>query len=110
LNRILLTALVLLPQAAYAAEPLGDTGSDFTYEKLVRIVTGLVNIFLEIAGIAAVMAIVYYGFRMVISRGDAGAFTAAKKGLGLAVVGAIVIFGVYTIIATVYQGVRSVGN
>lgn len=110
MNRILSTLLLLLPQAARAGEPLGDTGSDFTYEKLVRIVVALVNIMLEIAGIAAVMAVVYYGFRMAISRGDAGAFTAAKKGLGFALIGAIIIFGVYTIIATVYQGVRSVGN
>jgi hypothetical protein len=47
---------------------------------------------------------------MVMSRGEPAKFAAAKKGLLLAIVGSLVIFGVYTIIQTVRGGVQSIGN
>ena len=98
-----------MPTTALAGEVLGDTGSDFTYDKLVRIATGLVEVLLELAGFAAVIMITYYGVRMVLSRGEPGKFSEAKKGLLLAMLGAAIIFGVWTIIATVREGVRSIG-
>ena len=90
--------------------PLGETNSDFTYDRLVNIITGLVEIILQIGGIAAVVAVIWYGLQMVLARGDAGKYSAAKKGLGLALVGVVIIFGVYTIIATIQSGVESVGR
>jgi hypothetical protein len=90
--------------------PLGNTGSSFTYQRLVTIVTELVKIALQIGEVVAVGAIVYFGLRMVISRGDETKFSEAKKGLQFAVLGALIIFGVYTIIATVQRAVESVGN
>lgn len=108
--RLLTALLVLIPQAVSAQEPLGDVGSDFTYQKLVRIAERLVDYLLQLAELAAVGFIVYYGLRMVMSRGDPGQYAAAKKGLGLAILGAVVIFGVYTIIQTVRGGVQSIGN
>lgn len=100
----------LAPVTVGAGEVLGDTGSDFTYEKLVDIAEGLVNLLLQMLELVAVGAIVWYGLQMVLSRGDAAKFSKAKKGLGLAIVGALVIFGVYTIIATIRGGVQSVGQ
>ena len=93
-----------------AATPLGDTGSSFTYQNLVKMVTELVKIGLQVAELLAVIMIAWFGLRMVLSRGDAAQFTTARKNLMLALVGAIVIFGVYTIIATVQGAVQSVGN
>lgn len=111
MRRITALVLGLLPHTVLAVEPLGNTGgSGFTYDRLVRIATELIKILLQIAELAAVGAVVWYGLQMVLSRGDAAKFASAKKGLGLAIVGALVIFGVYTIIATIQGGVRSVGN
>jgi TRAP-type C4-dicarboxylate transport system permease small subunit len=111
MKRFLATVLMLLPQVALAQQPLGNTGNtDFTYARLVRIVVALVNIILQICELAAVGFIVWYGLRMVMSKGDPAKFSEAKKGLGLAIVGALVIFGVYTIIATVQGGVQGLGN
>ena len=106
----MLLVLALAPAVAFAGQPLGNTGSDFTYERLVTIVTELVNIFLRIAAVVAAGFIVWYGVRMVLSRGEPGKFSEARKGLLWAMLGAAVIFGVYTIIATVQKAVQSVGN
>jgi hypothetical protein len=82
----------------------------FTYDRLVSIVAGLVKTILQLGTIAAVAAVIWYGLQMVLARGDATKYSTAKKGLSLALVGAVIIFGVYTIIATIQSGVESVGR
>jgi TRAP-type C4-dicarboxylate transport system permease small subunit len=108
--RLLMPILLAMPVLVAAQQPLGNTGSDFTYQKLVRIAERLVNFLLQLAELAVVGAIIWYGLQMVISKGDATKFAKAKKGLGLSILGAVVIFGVYTIIATLRGGVESVGQ
>ncbi len=73
----------------------------FTYDRLVAILNYLVTNALILGGIIAVAAVIFYGFRMSLSRGDATQFTAAKNNLIKAVIGFALIAGVYTVIATV---------
>ena len=73
----------------------------FTYDRLVSMLNYLVREVLLLGGFLATAAIIFYGFQMAISRGDAGAFGKAKNNLIKAALGAVIIFGVYTIIATV---------
>lgn len=92
-----------------AAVPLGDTGG-ITYDKVVASLNYLVTNALLVGGFIAVGAIVYYGFRMTMSKGDPGAFTTARDHLVQACIGAAIIFGVYTIIASLYAFTHSIGQ
>jgi uncharacterized membrane protein YuzA (DUF378 family) len=96
--------------SVHAQEVLGDTGGQWTYENFRGVVKNLVNFILQIASFAATGAVVYFGFRMVIAGSDATAYADARKGLNWSLVGAFVIFGVYTIIATVRGAVDSIGR
>lgn len=87
---------------ALAANGLdGAPGIDLTVDKLKDIITGLACWFIDIALILIVVAVVFYGIKFLISQGDPGKIGDAKKGLGWAIVGIIVILGTYTIIASV---------
>ncbi|MEK7637878.1 MAG: hypothetical protein AAB375_00410 [Patescibacteria group bacterium] len=92
-----------------AATPLGDTGG-ISYDRVVASLNYIVENVLLIAGFIAVGAIVYYGFRMTMSKGDPTKFNEAKGWLIKACIGAAIIFGVYTIIATVQGAARSIGQ
>ncbi len=81
-----------------------------TYEGLINTVYYLLQAVLQIADLAAVAAVVYYGIRMAIARGDATKFNDARKGLIYTIIGALIIFGVYTILATVRGAVGSIGG
>jgi hypothetical protein len=91
-------------------QPLGNTGGGFTYDKLIKVANNLVQFILRVAGFVVVGVIVYYGIRMVIAGNDAAKYAAARKGLNWALIGALVIFGVYTIIATIQGAVESLGS
>lgn len=93
LSQLTLLIAAAAPTAAFAAE--------FTYDNLRRSMYYVLATILQLAGLAAVAAVVYYGIRMAVSRGDSAKFSEAKKGLLYALLGAAVIFGVYTILATV---------
>lgn len=101
-----------LSGAAMAATPtpLGNTGGGFTYDKLIEVANRLVLFILRVAGFAVVGVVVYYGVRMVMAGNDSAAYAAARKGLNWALIGALVIFGVYTIIATIQGAVESLGG
>ena len=84
-----------------SAVPLGNTNSEFTWDRLVGILNYLVDTALALGAFVAMAAVVYYGMRMSISRAEPKAFTDAKAGLIKALIGAALIFGVYTVINTV---------
>lgn len=88
---------------------MGGTG-EFTYDRLVAILNYLVTNALLLGGFIAVGAIVYYGLRMTLSKGEPTKFNEAKGMLIKACIGAAIIFGVYTIIATVQGAARSIGQ
>ncbi|HUO75605.1 MAG TPA: hypothetical protein VMU12_01655 [Candidatus Paceibacterota bacterium] len=92
---------------AAAGPVLGSTGG-ITWAKVMSSVYYLLQNILLIAGLAATGAVVYYGFLMATSRDNATQFAGARKGLLYAMLGAIIIFGVYTILATVRGAVGSV--
>jgi type IV secretory pathway VirB2 component (pilin) len=91
--------------------PLGNTGSsEFTYDRLVGILNYLVQNALLLGGFIAVAAIVFYGMQMSLARAEPKKFTEAKDALIKAVIGAILIFGVYTIINTVQGAANTLTN
>ena len=54
-----------------------------------------------------VVMIVWYGFQMMAAQANETKFKDARKSLGYAVVGMIVILGAYTIIATVGNAINA---
>lgn len=82
----------------------------YTYDSLMTAVYNLMDFFIRIAGLAVVAVVVWYGLQMVMSRGDAAKFSDAKKGLTWSLVGALVIFGVWTIILSIKAFVGSIGQ
>jgi hypothetical protein len=103
--------LIFFSAPAGAAELLGNTGgSGLTYDRVVSSLNNLVEVVLRIAGFIVVIVILYYGARMALAGGDDAAYSAARHGLNLALVGALIIFGVYTIIATVEGLVNDVSS
>ncbi len=102
----ILILAVLLVGALSPMVRAAETGT-FTYAKLVQIVERLVSFILKVAALAVVITIVYFGVRMVMAGSDTGAYAEARKGLNWALIGALVIFGAYTIIATVKGAVES---
>lgn len=85
-------------------------GIDLTIQSLFGIVSGLACWSTRFITIVMVVMIVWYGFQMMASQSNATKFTEARKGLGYAVIGMIVILGAYTIIATVGNAISSAGG
>lgn len=90
--------------------PLGKTNSDFTYDRLVGVLNYLVENALLLGGFIAVAAIVYYGMQMSLARSEPKKFLEAKESLIKAVIGAALIFGVYTVINTIQGAANSLTN
>ena len=88
---------------------MGNTGG-LSYDGVVASLNYVVSNALLLAGFITVGAIVYYGFRMTMSKGDPTKFNEAKGWLIKACIGAAIIFGVYTIIATVQGAAQSIGQ
>ena len=104
---MLLTSLA--PVAAVAQDPF-STGSGITYQGMLQVVYNLVGTFLELAGVAAVLAIVYLALKMAWSRGDTKAYEAARGQLTNVGIGAFIIFGAFTIVKTVEYFVNVLGG
>lgn len=86
----------------FFTDNLGDAaGRRFSSESLFRIINGLACRFIQLAIIGLTIAIVVYGFMFFKSRGNPSGMSDAKKGLTWALVGGLVIMGVFTIIMTV---------
>ncbi len=108
----------LISMASFAAGALaangtsiGDLDTNFTIQRVELIITTLVCWFARIAVIGLVVMMVFYGVQMVWSGGNENRYTSARKGFGWSLVGALVIFGAYTIVATAayVAGVKAVG-
>ena len=94
---------------AQSSPVLGSTGP-VTWAKVMNVVYYLLQNILFLAGLAVVGAVVYYGVLMATASGSSDQFTKGRKGLIYSVVGALIIFGVYTIIATIRGAVNSIGH
>ncbi len=82
----------------------------FTYDRLVGILERLAGYALMLGGLVAIAAVVFYGLMMVVSRGDATKFTAAKNNLIKAAIGALLVFGAYTVINTIEGAAHTLTN
>lgn len=88
---------------------MDDTGG-LTYDGVVKSLNYVVTNVLLLAGFIIVGAIVYYGLRMSMARDKPEKFNEAKGMLIKAAIGAAIIFGVYTIIATVQGAAQTIGQ
>src|SRR3989344_5017869 len=86
--------------------PLGDfPGEDLDFEDLISIMTGLACWLGRVASLGAVIFVIWAGLRFMAARGDPKAFTDAVTNLKRVLLGILVIYGVYVIIATVANAV-----
>ncbi len=81
-------------QGAYTAPLLQVADQQIAFQILV-------NFFLGIIGVVAVLYLVTNGYRYVMARGDEAQMTQAKKGIMFAIIGLLFVLGAYTIVATV---------
>ena len=108
---ILLVTLTLLSSVALAAQtPTPTPATGMTYKKMLGILDNIVGFILRMAGFASMGVIIYFGVRMLLAGGDPTVYAAARKGFNWALVGTLVIFGVYTIIATTKGAVESLSR
>ncbi len=101
---------VLVGGGAFAApagdNPLGDfPGQDLDFEDLISIMTGLACWLGRIATTGALIFVILAGLRFMAARGDPKAFTDAVTNFKRVLLGILVIYGVYVIIATVANAV-----
>jgi hypothetical protein len=61
-------------------------------------ITGIIQLFLQIAGLIAVFMIIYGGFQYITARGDDKIVAAAKKTLANSIIGLVIIILSYVII------------
>ncbi len=94
---------------AQAGQVLGTTGS-VTWEKVMNSVYYVLQFILGTAGSLVVLAFVIYGIMMATSRDNVDRYKKARTGLIYSGVGALIIFGVYTILATVRGVAGSLGG
>lgn len=98
-----LIAMFAFTVGAYAASDggvFGNIDTEFTVERVMAILTGLVCWFSRIVVIGLVAMIVFYGVQMIWSGGNPTTYGSARKGFWYSVLGAVVIFGAYSIVAT----------
>ena len=84
-------------------------GVNITIQSLFGIIAGLACWSTRFVTVIMVVMIVWYGFQMMVAQSNETKFADARKSLGYAVVGMIVILGAYTIIATVGNTIQAVG-
>ena len=84
-------------------------GVNLTVQSLFGIIAGLACWSTRFIPISIVGIIVWYGFQMMASQSNETKFATARKSLGYAVIGMIVILGAYTIIATVGNTIQAIG-
>ena len=101
-------------QSAIAAEDNGIGNlkgvENLTIQRVFDIIQGLACWFSRVAIIFVVIAILFYGIQMIMSGSSSDRFSKARTGLLYAVIGTLVIFATYTIIASVANAVNPSGD
>lgn len=112
LSLVLLFGLALYSGDIFAQSPptvnvnqglSGSPGSSFSIQRVYGILVGFACWLTRIALVLIVIMIVFYGILMLASQANPTAYSSAKTSLLYAVVGTLVIIGVYSIIATVVE-------
>jgi hypothetical protein len=78
---------------------------DLTIQMVFAIINGLVCWAARIADVLMIILLVYYGLMFFLSQGEPTKLGKAKTGLFNVMIGILVIFATYTIIATVANAV-----
>jgi amino acid transporter len=109
---ISVASLSLFPVSAFAQlKPSTDADSDLlaiktklgddTPTDLPELIGGLINVFLSVLGIIFIVLVVYSGYLWMTAGGEAMKVDKAKKLLGQAVIGLIIVVAAYAITAFV---------
>jgi len=90
---LFVSSLALLPATALAQlnNPQGVGNVGVAQGGLIPIVIQVINILLSLAGLVAVIYLIYGGFRYITSRGDEDEAAEAKNVIIYAIIGLIVI-------------------
>lgn len=105
---LILIAVIFIAWAwgVQAANPLGDfPGQDLDFADLISIMTGLACWLGRVATVGVLIFVILAGLRFMAVRGDPKAFTDAVTNFKRVLLGILVIYGVYVIIATVANAV-----
>jgi hypothetical protein len=104
-------AMVSVLASTQSDQALQDApGVNLTIQSLFGVIAGLACWSTRFVTIIMVVMIVWYGFQMMLAQSNTTKFANARKSLGYAVIGMIVILGAYTIIATVGNTIQGIGN
>ena len=107
---ILFSMVPVFAATSTTADSLSNApGVNLTVQSLFGIVEGLACWATRFVMVVMVVMIVWYGFQMMAAQANETKFKDARKSLGYAVIGMIVILGAYTIIATVGNAINSAG-
>lgn len=101
---LILGMIYLVPSAVYAADPPGVDCSSQTYGNLACLpmyLKNIVNGFLALSGVTAVILICLSGIRYIISGGDSMKMEKAKKSLTYAIIGFVIVLLSFVIVNTV---------
>lgn len=88
------------PSSGGLINPLGDSGTT-----IPSVLTNVVNWLLGLAGILALLALVWGGIRYITALGNESTAAEAKKIITWAVIGLLVVGGSYAIINTVVNSI-----
>lgn len=95
--------MVILPTAVSAAGLVpcgGPTEKACTFVDFFGAVARLVNMLIALAGVYAVIQIIYAGFGMIMAQGNEEAIAAKKSQITAAIVGMVIALMSYAIINT----------
>lgn len=98
----------LKPSTEGDLKTIGDKLGTGTPQKLPELIGGLINVFLSVLGIIFVVLVVYAGYLWMTAGGEATKVDKAKKLLGQAVIGLVIIVAAYAITAFVIDKVAGI--
>jgi len=117
LSLVVLIALVLLPSLALGQLNLGNsymnnfaTGAGYGSASLTEVVGKIIKVVLSLLGLVAVVLIIVGGFQWMASGGNEEKIKGAKKLMGAAMVGLIIIVLAYAIATFVISNLVNVTN
>lgn len=111
--------ILLLPMSVSAQltksstdlKAVGDTlGQDTSGASLPKVVGNLINVLLSVLGIIFVVLVVYAGYLYLTASGDDKKVEKAKKLLGQAVIGMVIIIAAYSISTFVIDNLAGVAK
>lgn len=117
LSLVVLITLVLVPSLALAQLSLGNsymndfaTGAGYGPATLTEVVGRIIKVVLSLLGLVAVVLIIVGGFQWMASGGNEEKIKEAKKLMGAALAGLIIIILAYAIATFIISNLTNVTN